>query len=63
MRMLLKSGRHPSSNKTVVPLSVFDMTTTVQIVVNKKAPHPEFSLSGYGMGWARLSYQGHEVTI
>ena len=58
--MLLNEGVNPINNETIVPKSVFQMVTTAHIIIGG-ARSPEFSISGYGMGWNRVSYQGHEV--
>lgn len=59
--MLLNDGVDPITNTTVIPQSAFKMATNVQSIVDGSAKYPEFSFSGYGMGWERFSYQGHEV--
>ncbi|KAJ3521764.1 hypothetical protein NM688_g8973 [Phlebia brevispora] len=40
------------------------MSNTIDMIpVDKRAARPEFSFTGYGMGWQRLSYQGHEIVM
>ncbi len=59
--MLLNSGTNPVTNETILPMSVLTEVTSAHTIVHARAPSPEFSISGYGMGWFRESYQGHEV--
>ena len=61
VKLLLNSGVHFTTNATIIPKSTFDTATTAQIVDERRARYPELSVSGYGMGWGRHSYQGHEV--
>jgi len=61
LKMLLNKGVDPVSNTTVVPRAVFDMVTTAHTIVSGDPTTPEQSISGYGMGWVRLSYKGHEI--
>ncbi|KAJ3557983.1 hypothetical protein NM688_g1175 [Phlebia brevispora] len=63
VRTLLNSGVDPISGTVIIPKSTFDTVTSVQIPVDKRAVRPEFSITGYGMGWKRLSYQGHEIIL
>lgn len=49
------------TNKTIIPSSAFEEVTTVHSVVIGRGYQPYFSIQGYGMGWTRKSYQGHEV--
>ncbi|PSR76801.1 hypothetical protein PHLCEN_2v8182 [Hermanssonia centrifuga] len=59
--MLLNSGTNPVTNETILPMSVLTEVTSAHTIVHARAPSPEFSISGYGMGWFRESYQGHEL--
>ncbi|PIL26377.1 hypothetical protein GSI_12133 [Ganoderma sinense ZZ0214-1] len=63
--MLLNGGVDPYTNKTIVPAWIFDATTTARTIVagNVTGPPqiPSRSIIGYGLGWARLSYQGHDI--
>ena len=47
----------------IIPRLVFEAATTSYAIVNGQPEAPEFSISGYGMGWFRFSYQGHEVGL
>ncbi|KLO13808.1 beta-lactamase/transpeptidase-like protein [Schizopora paradoxa] len=62
LKVLLNKGIDPISNKTIFPRSVYDILTAPHILMdgNPSAPH-EFSISGYGMGWWRSSFKGHEM--
>lgn len=60
--MLLNEGIHPTTNVTIIPHSAFEMVTTVHTIMQGRAAQPYFSIDGYGMGWHRKSYQGHEVS-
>lgn len=59
--VLLNAGVEPVSNTTIIPRSVFDEMTTAHSVVYGSSPAPDSSLIGYGMGWDRWSYRGHEI--
>ncbi|KAF9441628.1 beta-lactamase/transpeptidase-like protein [Macrolepiota fuliginosa MF-IS2] len=59
--MLLNDGRHPYTNKTIVPTSVVEHAATGVTVSNGKAPYPELSPKVYGAGQWRYSYRGHEL--
>lgn len=65
--MLLNGGVDPYTNKTVIPRWILDAITTARTIVagNTTAPPqiPSRSIIGYGLGWARLSYQGHDVRL
>ena len=61
--MLLNAGVDPSTNSTVVPKEVFEMTTTSHILATGRGQQPDISASGYGMGWSQFAYQGHEASI
>jgi hypothetical protein len=58
---LLNFGADPSTNTTIIPRSVFDEITTARTIVDGKPAIPGQSISGYGMGLGRVSYQGHDV--
>jgi hypothetical protein len=61
--MLLNKGVNPYTNETIVPSSVIDATTSAYSIIDGKASRQDTSLVGYGMGWGRLSYRGHEVGL
>ena len=60
---MINSGVDPVTNTTVIPKSVFEMTTTSHTFIDGRSKYPEMSAAGYGMGWMRVSYQGHEVCV
>ncbi|KAI0087730.1 beta-lactamase/transpeptidase-like protein [Irpex rosettiformis] len=60
VQMLLNGGIDPATNKTILTASTMEAVTSAHSIVSQ-APFPEFSLVGYGLGWFRYSYQGHEI--
>lgn len=60
--MLLNSGVNPQTNATIIPRTTFDLATSAISVANNKGS-TSFSLAGYGLGWVRMSYRGHEVSF
>lgn len=62
-KTLLNGGVEPMENATIIPPAAFDEITTAQILIEGKSSQPNFSISGYGMGWVRGSYQGYEVGL
>ncbi|TFK79087.1 beta-lactamase/transpeptidase-like protein [Polyporus arcularius HHB13444] len=62
LAMLVHGGVNPYTNTTVVPPSVFDEITTAHSIVVHRPLEPSTSLlTGYGMGWRRTSFQGHDL--
>ncbi|PCH42876.1 beta-lactamase/transpeptidase-like protein [Wolfiporia cocos MD-104 SS10] len=59
--VLLSKGVDPDTNKTIVPRSAYDEMTTAHAIVSGVATEPDVSIMGYGLGWQRWSYQGHET--
>lgn len=59
--MMLNEGRNPVDNSTIIPISAFVAITTASSIVNGQG-NGEVSVLGYGMGWARFSYRGHDVS-
>ncbi|KAI0689020.1 beta-lactamase/transpeptidase-like protein [Cytidiella melzeri] len=60
-RTILNGGIDPVSNATIVPASVIEEQTSAMIVMDLAPSFPDSSLSAYGHGWYRQSYQGHEL--
>ncbi|KAI5119180.1 hypothetical protein M0805_000634 [Coniferiporia weirii] len=60
IKMLLNSGVDPITGTSIISRSVFDAITISSAIDQGKASGPGFSIIGYGMGWQRSSYQGHE---
>jgi hypothetical protein len=56
----LNKGVH--NNVTVIPPSVYGNASQSYSVSISASPDPELSIQGYGMGWFRNSYLGHDVT-
>ncbi|KAI0343583.1 beta-lactamase/transpeptidase-like protein [Trametopsis cervina] len=61
VKMFLHGGVNPATNATILPQAQFDALTTAHSLSVSKPPFPEFSVFGYGLGWNRYSYQGHEI--
>ncbi|EPS99304.1 hypothetical protein FOMPIDRAFT_1164237 [Fomitopsis schrenkii] len=61
LAVLLNNGVDPASNKTIIPRSAFEEITTAHSVMQGKPSFPEMSIWGYGLGWWRFSYQGHNI--
>ena len=57
---LLNGGVDPITNRTIVPTSVLTHMTTARAIVHGEAAK-DLSIVGYGMGWFRMSYKGHDV--
>ena len=57
---LLNKGVYPVTNDTIIPLAVFEEMTTARAIVGGVSAGP-VSIVGYGMGWFRMSYKGHDV--
>lgn len=61
--MMLNGGVNPTNNQTIIPKAGHDEVTTGHVVDNGQATAPALSVSGYGLGWDRFSYRGHEVSV
>ena len=59
--MLLNGGVDPQTNMTIVPAATLANMTTARGIENG-APAGDVSIVGYGMGWYRMSYKGHDVS-
>ncbi|KAL5489890.1 hypothetical protein ACEPAI_4722 [Sanghuangporus weigelae] len=57
---LLKAASSENS-ESIIPKSVYEAVTTSSVIELGQPSDPEFSVAGYGMGWFRFSYQGHDV--
>nr|VWP00380.1 Enterotoxin-like protein [Ganoderma boninense] len=60
LALLLNEGVDPLTNARIIPVSVFQEMTTARAIVSGVAADP-LSIMGYGMGWFRMSYRGHDV--
>lgn len=56
----LNKGVH--NNVAVIPLSVYGNASQSYSLSISVSDDPELSVEGYGMGWFRHSYLGHDVT-
>lgn len=59
--MLINGGVNPYTNEVVVPRNVIVAVTTAYSIASGRGPNPDESIMGYGMGWSRSTYKGHEV--
>jgi len=59
--MLLNRGVDPCTNTTIIPLSIFEETTMAHCITEGTGTDSNTSIEGYGMGWTRMSYKGHEI--
>ena len=48
------------TNETVIPSALLEEMTTARAIVSGVSAGP-VSIMGYGMGWFRMSYKGHDV--
>ena len=60
--MMLNRGVNPVNNQTIISEGAFDAITISSVIEAGKASLPELSVVGYGMGWERYTYRGHEVS-
>lgn len=60
--MFLNDGVDPVSNKTILSRSVIEETTKAYGIVSGSPKDVTRSITGYGMGWGRSSYKGHDVS-
>ncbi|KAF7296905.1 F-box domain-containing protein [Mycena indigotica] len=58
---LLNQGRHPFTNRTVIPAEIVEHVALGASVSLEKAEFPETSPKVYGCGQNRFSYRGHEI--
>ncbi|EIW78707.1 beta-lactamase transpeptidase-like protein [Coniophora puteana RWD-64-598 SS2] len=49
------------ANETILPFSTYEKATTAYSVVKGAPADVHHSLIGYGLGWNRLSYLGHDM--
>jgi len=61
LTVLLNKGVEPTSNETIIPPSAFEEITTAHAIMAGRPIAPEISIQGYGLGWWRFSYQGHDI--
>lgn len=61
IHLLLNDGHDSSTNATILPKKVIVDTMTAYIIACGKSTAPATSIDGYGMGWHRYAYRGHEI--
>ncbi|CCM00547.1 uncharacterized protein FIBRA_02581 [Fibroporia radiculosa] len=61
MAMLLNRGVDPSTKTRIMPEAVLDETTMAHYISEHVGPNAYTSVQGYGLGWSRQSYLGHEI--
>lgn len=61
--MLLNNGTDPVTGATIIPPSVLAEVTTTRVVEDDTSILPGLSLLGYGLGWQKASFYGHEVRL
>jgi hypothetical protein len=59
--MIMNGGVDPDTNVTIIPSTEFDIITGAHSIVGPDASAQSSTLV-YGLGWARLSYIGHDVS-
>ncbi|KAI0261079.1 hypothetical protein BC834DRAFT_845824 [Gloeopeniophorella convolvens] len=58
----LNGGVDPRTNIMIIPTFAFDAVTSAHsIAIGNPSDLPTFSIRGYGMGWGRFSYAGHDI--
>ncbi|VDC03880.1 unnamed protein product [Peniophora sp. CBMAI 1063] len=60
VQMLLNSGVDPISKKRVLTPEIIEAVSLARTIMNGRG-NSETSIEGYGMGWSRNSYHGHEL--
>ncbi|KAJ7334791.1 beta-lactamase/transpeptidase-like protein [Mycena albidolilacea] len=60
VKTLLNSGVDARTSTTIIPRTTFDLATSAISVSGDKGDNLT-SISGYGLGWGRYSYRGHEM--
>ncbi|OCH90085.1 beta-lactamase/transpeptidase-like protein [Obba rivulosa] len=63
LAIFLNRGVNPVNNETFIPKSAFEEMTKSYAIMQGTADRktPELSIIGYGMGWFRQSYSGHDI--
>jgi hypothetical protein len=58
--VFLNGGIDPTTNVTIIPSAAFDAVTSAHSIADP-GTSAQSSTEVYGLGWARLSYEGHDV--
>jgi len=61
LKFLLNKGVVPQTEQRLLSESGFDHITTANAIVLGNAPTSRISIMGYGLGWLRLSFRGHDM--
>jgi hypothetical protein len=61
-RTFLNGGIDPNTNATIIPSAEFDVITSAHSIMSPSAATAQTSTEVYGLGWARLSFVGHDVS-
>ena len=59
--MFLNGGVDPNTNTTIIPPAEFNVITSAHSIASPNAT-AQSSTEVYGLGWARLSFLGHDVS-
>jgi hypothetical protein len=59
--MFLNGGVDPNTNTTIIPPVEFNVITSAHSIVSPNAT-AQSSTEVYGLGWAMLSFLGHDVS-
>ena len=61
---ILNGGVDPATNNTIIPSSAFAETTTARMIqAGNVTKDKGVSIIGYGLGWQRNSFMGHDVSF
>lgn len=61
--MHLHHGVESHTNTTIVPRDLLEETTSAYVVADGTSTDLRMSIKGYGMGWERYSFLGHDVSL
>jgi hypothetical protein len=61
--MLLNGGIDLNTNLTIIPPTEFDVITSAHSIVIPGEATAQTSTEVYGLGWVRLSFLGHDVSV
>ncbi|KAI0063206.1 beta-lactamase/transpeptidase-like protein [Artomyces pyxidatus] len=62
VRMLLNNGVDPRTNNTILPRSAFESIVSAHsIIPGNPFGFPGLSFAGYGLGWIRTTFMGHDI--
>ncbi|KAI0317841.1 hypothetical protein OF83DRAFT_1186356, partial [Amylostereum chailletii] len=61
LKFLLNSGANLDTNTTLLSPFSFEETITSYSIFDGRPHSRSLSIIGYGLGWFRVSFQGHDV--